>query len=191
MEFDTVYVDMDGVLCDLFHSILSMHDRMDLYNQLPTSDLSAELGMSDADVWAPVVEAGPEWWATIPAYPWAHKLMAFAKSIGDATILTRQLEGTHMADGLDVGNSVRGKTIWLRKHFGNDFMDVVFTGKKHCVSRPGALLIDDTEAYEDPFNAKGGRMVVFPQSYNRYHTMVGDPVAAVEAQYQHFTTYGG
>jgi len=65
---------------------------------------------------------------------------------------------------------------------------VVYTAEKDRVSQYGTLLVDDVEDYEEPFEARGGRMIIFPQCYNRFGAMMDDRMASVRAQYANLRT---
>lgn len=178
-----IYLDMDGVLCDFLKALLALHDRMDLLDA-PTYNVETNLGLTSEETWDPVIAAGWEFWDAIEPYPWTFELWAWAREVGDeVAILTHPLI-LDRPDGRDVGPTVRGKMSWLRRHFGRKFREVIFTPKKHAVSQPGVILVDDNEQYESAFNRRGGRQIVFPQPYNRFHGDRYEPMDSVRTQYQ-------
>ena len=185
MTFHRIYVDMDGVLCDLVKAILTEHGRMDLYNRMPHRKVTESIDWDRHETWLPTLVDGPTFWATLDRYPWTDEIMQFARDAGaDVHVLTRPLN-LSLHDATDIGYCVHGKMAWLRRQFGADFKDVVFTAEKHLLSQPGVLLIDDDEQYIERFEAAGGRQIIFPQSYNKFRERLGDRMAAVREQYDH------
>lgn len=183
LKVDHIYLDMDGVLCDLHYGLLTLHKRLDLLGKIPAYDISPALGMACEDVWAPVIAAGWQFWAELPKLPWTDKLISWALCTRCTTICTRPLN-LNRADGADVGDSVRGKMIWLRRHFGSKFTNIVFAFDKTTLSRPGALLIDDDEQYAAGFHAGGGRQLLLPREYNRYAGYANDPLTFVKDSFR-------
>jgi hypothetical protein len=175
---------MDGVMCNVHKAVLAMHGRMDLYDQFRTHDMEDVLDMSFTEIWGPVVKAGYEFWCELEPYPWTFDLWAWAHEVGsEVGILSRPLMFEFL-DAHEVGYCLQGKMAWLRKCFGRDFYDFIFTTGKSAVSQPGVILVDDDEGYEEDFNARGGRQIVFPQSYNRFSAQRADPMDCVRAQFQ-------
>ena len=146
---------------------------MDLY--VPDEYLTGRtLGITRDDVWVPVIDSGPNFWANLDPYPWAQDLLEFVSKVArDVTILTKPLvlEGG-MYNFRETGACVQGKLEFLHKHFGGAH-GVVFTDKKSVASKPGVLLVDDDESYEAAFTAAGGHQFIWPQPYNRYKPYIG------------------
>lgn len=183
MFFEHAYIDMDGVLCDLQRGMLQAHDRMDLYPY--DGYLTARvLGISRGALWDPIVDDGPEFWADLDIYPWAHELLDFVDKIArEVTILTRPLVvegGTY--NFRETGLCVEGKLKWLHRHLDGAH-GVIFTDKKNTVSKPGTLLIDDDEAYEAAFLAAGGHQFIWPQPYNRFKQYCGNEMHSLREWY--------
>lgn len=179
-----IYLDMDGVLCDLPKALLALHDRMDLLDKLDSHDIEPMLGMTTMETWLPVVDAGWAWWDGIEPFPWTFELWAWAHKVaGEVFVLTRPLMLDQL-DARDVGYTVRGKMSWIRRHFGRKFRKIVFTAEKYVVSQPGVVLVDDDERYEASFLRRGGDQIVFPRSYNRFRMAQHAPMDSVRAQYQ-------
>lgn len=177
-----IFLDMDGVLCDMHKAIFALHNRIDLLEDLTHITPQAALGISWLEVWQPVVDAGWEFWDEIEPYPWAMDLWAWANDRAPVSICSRPLSLGN-PEGLETGHCLRGKTRWLRRYFGNDFESVVFTAEKHLVSQPGVILIDDDERYEAEFNRRGGQQIVFPQPYNRFRHAAHIPMESVQDQF--------
>jgi len=179
--FDHVFVDMDGVLCDMIGAVLKLHDRSDMYKSVEYH-FERTLDMSVANAWAPVIASGPKFWENLEMFPWALELIDFANKISrEVTILTRPLILEH-SDGRETGYCVQGKLAWLRKNL-NWNRDVIFTAKKNAVSKPGALLIDDDELYEEQFRAAGGHQIIWPSFHNKFKDKQFSPMNEAYRQY--------
>jgi len=179
-----IWLDMDGVLCDLHKAVLAIHGRMDLLPNIGNNNIEAKLNMNTMQVWAPIVAAGWEWWNDLEPFPWTFELWDWAyNSCERLGVITRPLL-VNDPQCRDIGHTVRGKSTWLRRHFGGGFTNIIFTPNKAAISQPGVFLIDDDEGYEASFNAGGGHQIVFPRPYNRYRQFADDPMVSVHAQYE-------
>jgi 5'(3')-deoxyribonucleotidase len=125
-----VYVDMDGVLCDLYNHAAEIHD-VEHYNQMTSSDW--EKFFRDSNAYHLFRDA--------PAFPTANKLLQLVKSYaGEYTILSSPL-------GFDKSGSIKGKREWLAKHINVKPDNVIFEHDKYkyAVQPDGTqnILIDD------------------------------------------------
>lgn len=180
-----IYLDMDGVLCDLIEGILALHNRLDMHGKIWNYQVGECIGLSATQMWKPVVAMGHKFWAKLKPYPWMYELVDWAKSECDEVfICSRPYDRSD--EGVACGSCLYGKTEWLKKHFGKPFDDIVFTRHKYLVSKPGVVLIDDDDGHVEPFNAAGGRQVVFPQLYNGYGTGLNleNRLDCVKVQYE-------
>lgn len=138
----TVYVDMDGVLADLFNHAASIHD-VDHYNQM--TDQQWEDFFKNSDAY--------HLFRDLPAFPTANKLLNIVKKLaGGFTILSSPLN-------FDKAGSIKGKREWLAKHINVSPDNIVFEHdkQKYAVSNgvPN-ILIDDWGVNIKKWNAAGG-----------------------------------
>jgi len=185
MRFEEIYLDMDGVIADFVHAFMHIHKRMDLAHNLTTRCLEEVLGITQEECWAPIVDEKHYFWDEIPIFPWAIELYQFCRQIGPVTFLSRPICLPEL-NGRDTAYCVRGKLTWLRRNFGQeiDEHDVIFTGRKESVAKPGVLLVDDDERYELKFRERGARQIVFPACYNRFRARWDEPMDCVHEQYE-------
>lgn len=154
----TAYVDMDGVLVPWVEQVFALYgvpmppgrqDYEEVYNVDPRKG---------DGVWDRINALGADWWAGLPAYPWARELWSRLQGLGiNVAVLTSPCTE---------GHSALGKVRWLRKHIAPDFRDYVITSKKWRLAHPRAVLIDDTEGQLSSFRRYGGIAVRFPQPWN-------------------------
>jgi hypothetical protein len=184
MKFTDVYLDMDGVMCDFVAAFLRLHGREELYGKLAVPELHVALDMPFAAAWSPMLDVGARWWADLAPLPWVNELYRFAADIGTVTVLTSPLwlwSPNHIEA---MAACSHGKLWWLNRNYPGDIRAHVFTERKAALARPGALLIDDRpDMYKDDFQAKGGEVLVMPQSYNSHHGDVSDPMMSLRHQY--------
>lgn len=138
-----VYVDMDGVLADLYNHAAEIHD-VDHYNQMTSSDWESFFKDSNAY----------HLFRDIDAFPTANKLLNIVKKIaGGYTILSSPLS-------FDRAGSVRGKQEWLSKNIKVRPDNVVFEHDKYkyAVQPDGTpnVLIDDYGVNTRAWNQAGG-----------------------------------
>lgn len=138
-----VYVDMDGVLVDLYNHAAEIHD-VNHYNDMSQEDW--ETFFRDSDAYHLFRDA--------PAFPTANKLLELVKKFaGEYTILSSPL-------GFDKQGSVKGKREWLGKHVSVTPDHIVFEHDKYkyAVQPDGTpnILIDDYGVNTRAWAAAGG-----------------------------------
>ena len=125
----TVYVDMDGVLADLFNHVSEIHD-VDHYKQM--TDRQWEDFFKNSNAY--------ELFRDLPAFPTANKLLQMVKDFaGGYTILSSPLN-------FDKAGSIKGKQEWLAKHITVKPDAIVFEHDKYKYATTNGkpnILIDD------------------------------------------------
>lgn len=125
----TVYVDMDGVLADLFNHAGSLHD-VEHYNKM-TKD-QWETFFKDSNAY--------ELFRDLPAFPTANKLLQIVTDFaGGYTILSSPLN-------FDKAGSIKGKKEWLKKHIHVSADGQIFDHEKYKYATSNGkpnILIDD------------------------------------------------
>lgn len=156
-----IFVDLDGVCVDFIGAALLLHGR-DVEATLadwPNAvwDVSTVLGIKPAEFWKTIDEAGEDWWATLPAYPWMAPLLEMVAKKDDFIFATSPSR---------FAGSSSGKVRWMQRTFGRSWRSYMLGEHKHLFAKPGALLIDDNEAACEKFEAHGGKAILFPQPWN-------------------------
>lgn len=159
-----IFLDMDGVLCDIVGAVGRLFGRDDLAAEWPAGEygFAKALGVSEAEIWARVDGEGVGFWAELPAFPWAEQLVEFCRRVADdVRIVTDPTFGIW---------AHRGKAIWLERHFGGRLARLYhMTPHKHELAQPGRLLIDDHDANVREFRKHHGQAVLVPQRWNALH----------------------
>lgn len=172
-----IFIDMDGVLCDITTPVLRLHGREELIERWPvgTYYLHEAMQLTAAETWKPVNEAGTSFWAELPRYEWAEQLVALCESLAGEQCVKIATAPT------DSHLSAAGKVIWLQRHFGGRFADprrYMMGGEKALLAAPFRILVDDNDENVSLFRAKGGQAVLVPQPWNAmHHTKWNDPKA--------------
>lgn len=171
-----IFIDMDDVLFDFVGEALRLHGRPEVLDNYPPKEwrLSAVLGISDADFWGKIDDAGPGWWANLPLLPRAMELVELCRTYAPITIATSPSRHWH---------SAAGKIQALQKHFGPDFRDYMIGPQKHLLARRGCLLIDDADRNVLAFDEAGGATCLVPRPWNRGHFIkAGSDIPFVESR---------
>lgn len=125
----TVYIDLDGVLADLFNHVGEIHD-VEHYSHMTKQQWEDFLKGSDAY----------HLFASLPMFPNANKLVAMVKRMfGGYKILSSPLN-------YDREGSIRGKKEWLEKHIEIPADGWIFEHEKYKYAKDGSspnILIDD------------------------------------------------
>lgn len=138
----TVYVDMDGVLADLFNHVGAIHD-VEHYNMM--SDKQWEDFFQNTNAY--------DLFKSLPPFPTANKLLSIVKNMaGGYTILSSPLN-------FDKAGSIKGKREWLAKHITVAPDNIVFEHDKYKYAKTGGIpniLIDDFRKNITAWDAAGG-----------------------------------
>ena len=137
-----VYVDMDGVLADLFNHVGELHDVAH-YNQMTPSQWEAFFKDSNAY----------ELFRSLPAFATANKLLQMVVDFaGGYTILSSPLS-------FDREGSIKGKREWLSKHITVPADDIIFEHEKQKYATTNGepnILIDDYGVNIRKWDGAGG-----------------------------------
>jgi hypothetical protein len=138
-----VYVDMDGVLADLFNHVGGLHD-VEHYTRITKDQWEQFFKNSNAY----------ELFSSLPAFPTANKLLQIVKQYaGGYTILSSPLN-------FDREGSIKGKRAWLSKHITVPPDNVIFEHQKYkyAVQADGTpnILIDDFRTNITAWRNAGG-----------------------------------
>jgi 5'(3')-deoxyribonucleotidase len=113
-EGTTVYVDMDGVLADLFNHAGSVND-VEHYNQMTQAQWEEFFKNSNAY----------ELFKSLPVFPTANKLLQMVVNYaGGYNILSSPLN-------FDKAGSIKGKREWLSKHINVPADQIIFEHEKY------------------------------------------------------------
>lgn len=145
----TLYLDMDGVMCDFFGSWAKLEG---VKNYTNISDKSISLDK--------VGEIAEEFFATLPVLPGLTELLKATEDFGGYTILSSPLRGYFK-------ESIAGKNIWIKKHLsGHAPNHIIFSAEKHKYATKENvqnILIDDYGVNIVAWNKAGG--VAFKHAY--------------------------
>lgn len=125
-----IFVDMDGVLADLFNHVADIHD-VEHYNQMTDDQWNEFFKKTNAE----------ELFANLPPFANANALLAMVRKMaGGYKILSSPLN-------FDKEGSMRGKRAWLAKHISVPADGIIFEHEKQKYARgfqgQPNILIDD------------------------------------------------
>jgi 5'(3')-deoxyribonucleotidase len=148
-----VYVDMDGVLADLYNHAAEISD-VEHYNQMTPAQW--ETFFKDSDAY--------QLFRDIQPFSTANTLLALVKKYaGGYTILSSPLS-------FDRAGSIKGKTEWLENHITVKPDNIVFEHDKYkyAVQSDGTpnILIDDYGVNTRAWDAAGGTAVKYQADEN-------------------------
>lgn len=170
-----IYLDMDGVLCDLVGGIADLlnYDKHALRFNWPRGeyDLSLGFGVPSNYIWS-ALEKNPAIWEQLEPLPWMNILLARCRQMARTLICT--------SPTLDPACAA-GKIRWLQNQFGKGFRDYVIVPHKQLLATPQALLIDDCEKNVASFQAFGGMGMLFPALWNKLWEFADDPMQVLPA----------
>lgn len=166
---DTIFVDMDGVLCDFIGPAVREFNRPDLAHKWPVGewDLVRVLGVTVEHLWAQLDRIS--FWTRLPKLPWCDALLAACSARAEWFVLTDTRSSPVCA---------YAKHEWLHAHIAHVIGDRQFTrchqtAHKQHLAGPRRLLIDDSDRNVEQFIAAGGQAILMPQRWNSRHHLAG------------------
>lgn len=169
----TIYLDMDGVLCDFVTPAMELLDPT-VVIEIPRGNpyMTDWYGISHEEFWRRIHSGGIAFWENLEKYSWTDDLIEFCESISNVYILTSH-------GGSD--RAAAGKCLWIDRHFPRLRNKIIITENKHLLAKPDAILIDDTDTKIYNFHMHGGRTILFPQRWNTFNCIT-DPLAFVKKE---------
>ena len=154
----TVFVDMDGVLADLFNHVGEIHD-VEHYNQM--SDQQWEDFFQSTDAY--------DLFSSLPVFPTANKLLEIVtRMAGGYKILSSPLN-------FDKAGSIKGKREWLAHNITVPPDGVIFEHEKYKYAKSNGvpnILIDDYRKNITAWNAAGGLGIKYQADENSLDELV-------------------
>ena len=177
-----LYVDMDEVLSDFVGGALRVHgiprNRFELERPRCTWNIGAVLGMTDEQFWAPIYEMGASFWYGLSR-------TSYFMDVVDMMYRTDLSQWVYVATSPQPHQDCyQGKFRWIQRALGYEFarQRFIMLRDKHRLAKPGAVLIDDSDANVKAFNAAGGYGIVFPTLGNSLYEHASNPVKYVKEQ---------
>ena len=153
-----VYVDMDGVLADLFNHVGDIHD-VEHYNHM--SDDQWETFFANTDAY--------HLFRQLPAFPQTNAILeAITQIAGGYSILSSPLN-------FDREGSIKGKREWIDRHIKVPPINIVFEHEKFKYARTNGvpnILIDDFRKNIELWNEAGGIGIKFQTDENHLEELV-------------------
>jgi len=148
-----VYIDLDGVLANLFGHVAELHD-VEHYNMMTKSEWESFLQNTNAE----------HLFASLPVFPTANKLLQMVVDMfGSYKILSSPLN-------FDKEGSIRGKQQWLNKHITVPDSGRIFEHDKYIYATQSNgtpnILIDDFGVNIRLWRQHGGIGIKFQSDEN-------------------------
>lgn len=151
-----IFVDLDGVVSNFTKGVCDIFEKP--YKEPESYDLYKELGVSEDEMWGEINSRRWKFWTNLELYPWANHLIEVVKELDPYfSFLT--------APSLSA-DCVKGKRIWLKRHFPDENFVMAPAKLKCLLSQKGRILIDDKKRNIDDWISAGGKGILFPQPYN-------------------------
>ena len=175
-QIKTIFLDMDGVLCDFIGPALRELDRPELLHRWPAGehDLLRVLNSPPQQVWPRLDRLN--FWLKLPKLPWCDALVAAVGARAELHVCSDHRGSPVCA---------YAKQEWLNRELASLHFDTIFarmhlTSHKQHLAQPTTLLIDDSDANVTAFRDAGGHAILFPQRWNSRHAIAHqDSVRAV------------
>jgi len=163
VKYPTVFMDVDGVLSDLFGAIYKSHGKV--YSpdnpECPEGEagyyVAEALGVSFEDLWTPYTE---DYVRNMNKLPEADAIMDIVN------IPDRKWNIAFLTQSLS--ERLNGKYDWLGRYYPN-IPRILTDVKTFCCNGVGSLLIDDCDQNVREWERWGGYPILFPRRWNSRH----------------------
>jgi hypothetical protein len=152
-----ILLDVDGVCVDFHEAALRLHGSKLTSLDLTSYQMEPQMGITPAEFWSKIDQAGPEFWRDIPTFPWFEFFYSKLKEIAPVRFCTTPGRAWEC---------VAGKKMWFDQQLGRAFRDFHITPRKTDLAKSGTVLIDDFPDNVEAFRAAGGSAILFPQPWN-------------------------
>jgi len=166
----TIYLDMDGVLCD-FRSPIAMTLGKQTFHQITNREFDEFFKGTNVT----------DYFARLPMFPEARMLIEFVIGlVGSYEICSCPLKNY-------VKQSIHGKNRWIKKNLDKKYQPVsahyVFDKSKYAVKKDGMpnILIDDHDDNIVAWKAAGGIAIKFESDHGQFHHLVKELTEALES----------
>lgn len=176
MKPERIFLDLDGVLVDYYAGVCRAFGHIPWPYCCRFGDwnffMGHPLGLTNDDV-AP--HMGREFYANLDPLPdWSELVTQCGLMVGEKNVFL-------LTSPWDTEGCHEGKAAWVKRHLP-DYSRRLFIGSpKEVCSRPGAVLVDDSEVNCAKFAAvtNPGRAVLIPRPWNRRHAESDEGSGAV------------
>lgn len=175
-----VYLDIDGVMCDIWKGMveaegITIQDAID-NNWCPKLRWLHEGGR--LGFWNHVAEIGESFWSDLEKYEWADDLVSSCQEItGRKPIFLTKVKR-------DIPSCGSGKMIWLERHYPDlDYM--ICTEKSPASGSNYDFLIDDYDRNRESWERRGGSFLLFDQPWNEGGRTIKD----IKASLRYYSRY--
>jgi hypothetical protein len=160
-----IFLDMDGVLVDFIGGACELHGKANPYTQDYAQGhwgVEALLDIDPVDFWKPL---GRDFWANLKWLPDGKRILMVAEAVSDLAdnvcLLSTPCDTFGCADG---------KRDWVKREMPS-YAGRLFLGKKKAaLSRPRAVLVDDSDENCREWSERGGTAILVPRPWNSQHT---------------------
>ncbi len=156
-----IYIDMDGVLCDLVRQVEAFTGVTQIYNESNYGQYhiqAANPEISEEELFSFFSQY--EFWSEMFLFDWTAYVLSWAERTGkDVYILSRPwlFGGDEAAEAC-----LQGKVAWIKEHFPEYLGKLLFVDRKEDFAAPDAILVDDNMENCMSFAAAGGKTIFLP-----------------------------
>jgi hypothetical protein len=180
MAIERIYLDMDGVLCDLLPGIAELYGRLFDPEDWPPGeyDVSVGFGIPRITLWNHIGKVGgASFWAGLTQTEHYEELVELSRlfALKPPRVLSSPTR---------FPSSYAGKAAWLIERDWQ-LPNAAFLGaEKWQLSKPGRVLIDDNSDNCIDWEAEGGSAILFPTISNELHKIAtgGDALGYVRTE---------
>ena len=180
MVIERIYLDMDGVLCDLLPGIAELYGRLFDPEDWPSGeyDVSVGFGIPRVALWDHIGKVGgASFWAGLTQAEHYTELVELAR-------LFAMRPPRVLSSPTSFPSSYAGKAAWLIERGWQLPDEAVFAAEKWQLSGPGRVLIDDHSDNCADWDEAGGESILFPTISNELHQIAtgGDALGYVRTE---------
>jgi len=165
-----IYLDMDGVLCDMHRHVFRLFDLTapqieeacaltDGWDAMPEAINTVRTWgpkVHSHAMWERVSNQGERFWAEMPWTRYGLRILKTCEAFAPVVLMSTPTNDPA---------SAAGKKAWINRELRTDYR-FALTNCKHHFAHPGAVLVDDAKHNCDKFVEHDGRAFLWPQPWN-------------------------
>ena len=176
----TVFLDMDGVLCDMVTASLKANNMKEGHDDITQWNIAAIAGISRTQFWKNIDKVGVDFWANLEPYSW------FKRIRDEIRKLPPEIKTYICTSPTRSHHSYAGKRLWLNKYM--PYTPSFFGKNKFMLAGEGRLLIDDSDENCEKWVEYGGEAFLFPQPWNKARCLLDRREELVLSRIRSFIT---
>lgn len=169
-QYDTVYLDLDGVLADWVSAVCRLWDKDP--DTVDNWHFYRDWGISGKEFWRRIERQGIDFYTEqVKPYDTMEETLELAHRLSNEVVIATSA-------GPDP-QSHYGKRAWVNEYIGRD-QEVIIIQEKYRLAYTYVLLVDDKPKNVEQFRGAGGSAIQWPRKWNKPPNRIHKSLTGIE-----------